>query len=89
MRPHVDRCYAYIAAALGQDYWLVPQVSAFYFFNSKMSQEKADLVVRLIKHIISKRGYDLLRGSRSYANDQVAWNFTLKSRMSGVNLLTI
>ena len=26
MKPHVDRCYGFMALALGLDYWLLPQV---------------------------------------------------------------
>ena len=53
--PHVDRCYGYMAMALGQDYWLVPQVSAFYHLSYKMDQSKADAVVRLVQHVMKKR----------------------------------
>ena len=54
--PHVDRCYGYMAMALGQDYWLVPQVSAFYHLSYKMDQSKADAVVRLVKHVLESKG---------------------------------
>ena len=54
--PHVDRCYGYMAMALGQDYWLVPQVSAFYHLSYKMDQSKADAVVRLVKHVLETKG---------------------------------
>ena len=79
MEPHVDRSFGYMAMALGLEYWLVPQVSAFYFFNYKMSPEKADLVVRLVKHVISKRGYGLLSQLGSSANDKVSWNVVFKT----------
>ena len=55
MKPHVDRCYGYMAMALGLDYWLVPQVSAFYNLGYEMDVEKAAAVVRLVCHIRSHK----------------------------------
>ncbi len=58
MRPHVDRCYAYIAAALGQDYWLVPQVSAFYHLPYTLDESNVDAVMRVVDHLFRKRNVD-------------------------------
>ncbi len=55
MKPHVDRCYGYMAMALGLDYWLVPQVTAFYTLAYEMDVEKAAAVVRLVNHIRTSR----------------------------------
>jgi hypothetical protein len=55
MSPHVDRCYGYMAVALGMEYWLVPQVSAFYHLNYTMDSSKADAVVRLLQHVLQRR----------------------------------
>ena len=52
MNPHVDRCYGYMAVALGMEYWLVPQVSAFYHLNYTMDSSKAEAVVRLVQHVL-------------------------------------
>ena len=67
LQPHVDRCYGYMAMALGLDYWLVPQVSAFYYQNYVMDAKKADYVMRLVRHVVSSKGLAYTTGSN--AND--------------------
>ena len=56
LKPHVNRCFGYLATALGQDYWVVPQVTAFYHLHYTMDQSKADAVVRLVKHVLESKG---------------------------------
>ena len=60
MKPHVDRCYGYMAMALGMDYWVVPQVSAYYHGDYAMDGDKAAAVVRLLKHVLHQRGLSAL-----------------------------
>ncbi len=67
MDPHVNRCFGYMAMALGLDYWLVPQVSAFYYQNYVMDAKKADYVMRLVRHVVSSKG--LAYTTSSNAND--------------------
>ena len=55
MKPHVDRCYGQMAMALGLDYWLVPQVSAFYNLNYEMTEDKAAAVIRLLSHLLAAK----------------------------------
>ena len=52
LRPHVDRCYGHMAHALGFDYWVVPQVSTFYHTTYIMDEEKADITLRLVRHLL-------------------------------------
>ena len=66
LQPHVDRCYGYMAMALGLDYWIVPEISAFYLGQYEMNAERAELVVTLVRHILTSKksmpqGESLLR----------------------------
>ena len=56
LKPHVDRCFGYIAMALGLDYWLVPQLSSFYYGNYTATQENVDAVIRLVRHVLKAKG---------------------------------
>ncbi len=56
MEPHVDRSFGYMAMALGLEYWLVPQVSAFYHLKYTMDADKAGAVVRLVEHVLYLKG---------------------------------
>ncbi len=56
MKPHVDRCYGYMAMALAMDYWVVPQVSAYYHGDYAMDVDKAEAVKRLLRHVLKLRG---------------------------------
>ena len=60
MEPHVDRCYGYMALALGFDYWLLPQVKAHYFGTFNMDQPSADALIRLLRHVINTKGLQYL-----------------------------
>ena len=60
MRPHVDRCYGYMAMALGFDYWLVPQVDATYFSRFVINKTNAAAVARLLRHVLQAKGLDEL-----------------------------
>ena len=55
MHPHVNRCYGYMAMALGFDYWLVPSIVARYYGKFAMTKEKADLVTQTLRHVIRTR----------------------------------
>ena len=56
LKPHVDRCFGHMALALGLDYWLVPQVSAFIFANYTLNEDSVDAVMRLLRHIAETKG---------------------------------
>jgi hypothetical protein len=60
MKPHCNRCFGYTAMALGIDYWLVPQVSCFYHLRYEMTEEKAQAVVRLLRHLLVQKGLETL-----------------------------
>ena len=55
LNPHTDRCYGYMAMALGLEYWTVPQVSAYYLDDYQMDAEKAHIVVQLLQYILKTR----------------------------------
>ena len=75
LKPHVDRCFGHMAMALGFDYWMVPQVSAFYHTNYTMDDERADVVLRLVRHlIVSKHQEEMVLSSE---------RGTLRSQLQG------
>ena len=53
LRPHVDRCYGFVALALGLDYWLLPEVHSFYHLNYTVTIESARSIVSLVSQILS------------------------------------
>ena len=60
--PHVDRNMGYMAAALGLDYWLVPEVAAFYYQPYVMDEHRAAAVTRVLHHVLVRSGLgDLVR----------------------------
>ena len=56
MKPHCNRCFGFMAMALGMDYWLVPQVSCFYHLRYEMDSGKAAAVMRLLRHVLEAKG---------------------------------
>ena len=60
MDPHVNRCFGYMAMCLGLDYWVVPEVTAFYLGQYTMDDAKADAVVRVLRHVLTRRGLESL-----------------------------
>jgi hypothetical protein len=55
MNPHVDRCYGYMAMALNMDYWILPQLNAFYHLPYVATYDNVAALTRLVTHIIKQR----------------------------------
>ena len=55
MSPHCNRCFGYMAVALGLDYWVVPEVTAFYHLSYEMDSSKAAAVVRTLRRVLEHR----------------------------------
>jgi capsular polysaccharide biosynthesis protein len=53
MKPHSNRCFGYMAMTLGMDYWLVPQISAFYHLGYTATEENAGAVIDLLAHLLN------------------------------------
>ena len=71
LKPHIDRCFGYMALALGLDYWLVPQVTSILFERYTMDDEKAKSVVRLLRHVLVARGLGhLIRSPEEFTDEQ-------------------
>ena len=56
MEPHVNRCFGHMAAALGLDYFVVPEVTAFYHQQYTMDEIKAKHVIATLRHVIEHKG---------------------------------
>ena len=54
LNPHIDRCFGYMAMALGLDYWVLPQISTHLYLRYTMDEGKAEAAVRLVRHLERK-----------------------------------
>ena len=54
--PHTNRNLGFLAMATEMDYWLLPQINAKYYLKYEIEQAGVDAAIRLIRHIIDKRG---------------------------------
>eukprot|EP00038_Savillea_parva_P027749 m.61258 g.61258 ORF g.61258 m.61258 type:complete len:795 (+) comp8013_c1_seq1:131-2515(+) len=62
MSPQCNRCFGYMATALQQDYWIVPEVSTFYHLKYKMTRSKMKAVLNVLKAVLDEKGLsDLMR----------------------------
>ena len=53
--PFAERCFAYMATALGLDYWIVPQVRAHYHLNYTLTDDGVAATVRLVTHLAERK----------------------------------
>ena len=53
--PQMDRCYAYMALALGFDYWLVPEISAAYGDQYELTADSVYLVVDHVRGLLARK----------------------------------
>ncbi len=60
MKPHCNRCFGYLAVALGMDYWVVPEISTFYHLKYSASSKKAEAVAETLRHVLVARGSEHL-----------------------------
>ena len=58
--PHVDRSFGCMAASLGFEYWLVPQLKSNYQQNYTMTSALADEVVKVVQHVIYRSGLEAM-----------------------------
>ena len=56
MKPHCNRCFGYMAAALDMDYWLVPQLHATYRTSYTLDPGKIAAVLRVVAHVLELKG---------------------------------
>ena len=45
-----------MALALGLDYWLIPQISANYYFRYAIDDAAVQALLRVVMHILELRG---------------------------------
>ena len=64
LSPQIDRCFGFMAVALGLDYWLVPEISTNLFNAYHVDEDKAAAAVRVVRHIIRQRGLIWLLAAR-------------------------
>ena len=56
LRPHVNRCFGYMAMALGLDYWVVPQLSSVYTSIFRADSDNIGAVARTLRHVLKLKG---------------------------------
>eukprot|EP00730_Choanoeca_flexa_P003716 TRINITY_DN11484_c0_g1_i1.p1 TRINITY_DN11484_c0_g1~~TRINITY_DN11484_c0_g1_i1.p1 ORF type:complete len:777 (+),score=194.89 TRINITY_DN11484_c0_g1_i1:151-2481(+) len=72
MKPHSNRCFGYMAQALGNPYTIVPQVHSFYHKNYEMTRANAKLVAQLVHDVLEEQGYGhLWQGSRQLDSNEI------------------
>ena len=54
--PNSNRCFGYMAMALGLDYWVVPELWSFYHLRYDATAERVAAAVGTLKHVITVRG---------------------------------
>ncbi len=73
MNPHLNRCFGFMAMALGMDYWLVPQLSSFYYGKYNATNDNVAAVIRLLRYVIRQKSWHhLLRSPVGQTLDEVA-----------------
>ena len=59
LSPFVNRNLGFLAMATEMDYWIVPQISTNLYLKYTIDGEDVAAVLRLVKHVIEKRGLKL------------------------------
>ncbi len=57
LKPNCNRCFGYMAMALGLDYWMVPQVNSSYYGYYSITPENVGFVTDLVRHLLSRSGH--------------------------------
>jgi len=56
LNPHVDTCFAHLAAAKNLDYWLIPKLSSYYYGQFYMNHTHVTPIVELVVSLLERRG---------------------------------
>ena len=56
LKPHSDRTFGFMAAALDIDYWVVPNLSSHYFGHYNVDRGNTASVISLIKDVLEHAG---------------------------------
>ena len=56
LKPQLNRAYGHLAASLGLDHWLVPQIAANHQDSYRIEDEHVALLIRLLRHILASKG---------------------------------
>ena len=60
INPHIDRCFGYMAMALGFDYWLLPQLSSHIYGSYTANSNNIAALLKLVSHVVSVRDINLV-----------------------------
>ena len=60
LKPHSNRNMAMLAYAANMDYWILPEINCNYYLKYTVDKNGVDAMIRLLKHIIDKRGLEYL-----------------------------
>ena len=56
LKPHIDRSFAFMAAALGFDYWVLPQMATHLYLPYTATDDSIAALVRLVTHVLTNKG---------------------------------
>lgn len=65
MTPQCNRCFGHLAAALGNPYVALPQVTTFYHRKYAMTSQRAAIVARAVAEELHRRGQSHMLTDRS------------------------
>jgi len=62
MKPNSDNCYGYMSVALNMDFWLIPQITSYYYGNYRLDDKGVAAVKEVIEILLKKKkfNYDLM-----------------------------
>ena len=60
LTPFAIRTFGMLASICNHDYWILPEITCDYYQKYTADTENIDALIKLLKHIISKRGLDYL-----------------------------
>lgn len=58
LTPQCNRCFGYLATALGNEYLAVPQVTTFYHLKYSMTRSKAEVVLQAVLDELKRKGLE-------------------------------
>jgi len=55
MKPNSDNCYGYMSVALNMDFWLIPQITSYYYGNYRLDDKGVAAVKEVIEILLKKK----------------------------------
>ena len=56
LKPQLNRAYGHLAASIGLDHWLVPEIATNHQDIYRLNEKNVGALVRLLTHILRTKG---------------------------------